>query len=72
MSTFSMSLARQCIYPVVVTRGNDQVTMTSKFESREDSGRSVILVSNWLELSSVIDSRWKQLLNIRILDSVSI
>ncbi|XP_067947764.1 general transcription and DNA repair factor IIH helicase subunit XPD-like [Watersipora subatra] len=37
MSTFSMSLARQCIYPLVVTRGNDQVTMTSKYEAREDT-----------------------------------
>lgn len=39
MSTFSMSLARQCIYPMVATRGNDQVTMTSKFEAREDTGK---------------------------------
>ena len=39
MSTFSMSLARQCIYPVVATRGNDQVTMTTKYESREDTGK---------------------------------
>ena len=45
MSTFSMSLARQCIYPMVATRGNDQVTMTSKFEAREDTG----MYCTWVE-----------------------
>lgn len=43
MSTFSMSLARQCIYPMVATRGNDQVTMTSKFEAREDTGLTFLI-----------------------------
>lgn len=37
MSSFTMSLARPCISPLIVSRGNDQVAMTSKFEAREDS-----------------------------------
>lgn len=36
MATFSMTLARPCILPVIVSKGNDQVAMTSKFETRED------------------------------------
>ncbi|XP_077996565.1 general transcription and DNA repair factor IIH helicase subunit XPD-like [Glandiceps talaboti] len=36
MSSFTMSLARNCICPMIVGRGNDQVAITSKFESRED------------------------------------
>ena len=35
--SFTMTLARPCICPLVVTKGNDQVAMTSKFESRNDS-----------------------------------
>ncbi|CAI9741824.1 general transcription and DNA repair factor IIH helicase subunit XPD-like [Octopus vulgaris] len=36
MATFSMTLARPCILPIVVSKGNDQVAMSSKFETRED------------------------------------
>ncbi|CAE1139024.1 ERCC2 [Acanthosepion pharaonis] len=36
MATFSMTLARPCILPVIVSKGNDQVAMSSKFETRED------------------------------------
>lgn len=36
MASFSMSLTRQCFCPMVVSRGNDQVALTSKFEARED------------------------------------
>ena len=35
--SFTMTLARPCICPLVVTKGNDQVAMTSKYESRNDS-----------------------------------
>lgn len=35
-ATFTMSLHRQCICPLIVTKGNDQVPMTSKFETRND------------------------------------
>lgn len=34
--SFTMTLARQCICPMVVTKGNDQVSMSSQFEVRND------------------------------------
>ncbi|OXA59642.1 general transcription and DNA repair factor IIH helicase subunit XPD [Folsomia candida] len=36
MTSFTMTLARPCILPMVVTKGNDQVAMSSKYETRED------------------------------------
>ncbi|ESP02287.1 hypothetical protein LOTGIDRAFT_238022 [Lottia gigantea] len=36
MATFTMTLARTCICPMIVSKGNDQVAMSSKFETRED------------------------------------
>ena len=36
METFTMTLTRPCILPMIVTRGNDQIAITSKFELRED------------------------------------
>ncbi|XP_022090985.1 TFIIH basal transcription factor complex helicase XPD subunit-like isoform X1 [Acanthaster planci] len=36
MASFTMTLARNCICPMIVTKGNDQVTISSKFETRED------------------------------------
>ena len=36
-TSFTMTLARPCICPMIVGKGNDQVTMTSKFESRSDT-----------------------------------
>lgn len=36
MAMFTMTLARTCICPMIVSKGNDQVAMSSKFESRED------------------------------------
>ncbi|XP_036088371.1 general transcription and DNA repair factor IIH helicase subunit XPD isoform X4 [Rousettus aegyptiacus] len=38
MATFTMTLARVCLCPMIIGRGNDQVTITSKFETREDLG----------------------------------
>ncbi|XP_076068552.1 general transcription and DNA repair factor IIH helicase subunit Xpd [Oratosquilla oratoria] len=35
-NSFTMTLARPCLLPMVVTKGNDQVAMSSKFESRDD------------------------------------
>ena len=32
-----MSLARPCILPLIVARGNDQVAITSRFEARQDT-----------------------------------
>ncbi|CAH8843382.1 unnamed protein product [Trichobilharzia szidati] len=34
--SFTMTLARNCVLPMIVSKGNDQVPMTTKFESRED------------------------------------
>lgn len=34
-----MTLARPCICPMIVSKGNDQVAMTSRFESRDDVGK---------------------------------
>ncbi|XP_033735565.1 general transcription and DNA repair factor IIH helicase subunit XPD-like [Pecten maximus] len=36
MASFSMTLARTCICPMIVSKGNDQVAMSTKFETRED------------------------------------
>ena len=38
MASFSMTLARPCIKPMIIAKGSDQVAMTSKFEAREDVG----------------------------------
>lgn len=35
-TSFTMTLARQCILPMIVSKGNDQVAMSSRYESRED------------------------------------
>lgn len=37
MSSFTMTLARPCLLPMIVSRGNDQVAISSKFETREDT-----------------------------------
>lgn len=37
MSSFTMTLARPCLLPMIVSKGNDQVAISSKFETREDS-----------------------------------
>ena len=36
MTSLSLSMARPAICPMVVARGNDQVTISSKYEERED------------------------------------
>ncbi|KAF4530161.1 hypothetical protein B566_EDAN001418 [Ephemera danica] len=36
MCSFTMTLARPCLLPMVVSKGNDQVAISSRFESRED------------------------------------
>uniref|UniRef100_A0A3B3RXQ1 General transcription and DNA repair factor IIH helicase subunit XPD n=1 Tax=Paramormyrops kingsleyae TaxID=1676925 RepID=A0A3B3RXQ1_9TELE len=35
-ASFTMTLARTCLCPLIVGRGNDQVAISSKFETRED------------------------------------
>ena len=34
--SFDMTLSRACICPMIITKGNDQIPITSKFESRSD------------------------------------
>ncbi|KRY32952.1 TFIIH basal transcription factor complex helicase XPD subunit [Trichinella spiralis] len=54
MASFSMTLARPCILPLIVAKGNDQITMTSKFEARDDTS----VIRNYgtllLELSRIV------------------
>ncbi|EKX39162.1 ERCC2/XPD/Rad3 nucleotide excision repair [Guillardia theta CCMP2712] len=38
--TFEMSLSRQCICPMIVTRGSDQMPLNARYQSRSD--RSII------------------------------
>ncbi|XP_056641987.1 general transcription and DNA repair factor IIH helicase subunit XPD [Diorhabda carinulata] len=37
MSSFTMTLARPCLLPMIVSKGNDQVAISSKFETRDDN-----------------------------------
>ncbi|ETN76332.1 DNA repair helicase [Necator americanus] len=54
MASLTMTLARPCLSPLVVARGNDQVAMTSRFEQRSD----VAVIRNYgnlvLEMASVV------------------
>ncbi|XP_046567122.1 LOW QUALITY PROTEIN: general transcription and DNA repair factor IIH helicase subunit XPD-like [Haliotis rubra] len=54
MATFTMTLARTCICPLIVSKGNDQVAMSSKFETRED----IAVIRNYgnllVELSVIV------------------
>ncbi|MFH4975571.1 hypothetical protein AB6A40_002280 [Gnathostoma spinigerum] len=54
MASLSMTLARPCISPMIVSKGNDQVTITSRFESREDAA----VIRNYgnlvLEFASIV------------------
>ncbi|XP_059575144.1 general transcription and DNA repair factor IIH helicase subunit XPD isoform X1 [Alligator mississippiensis] len=54
MATFTMTLARTCLCPMIVGRGNDQVAISSKFETRED----IAVIRNYgnllLELSAIV------------------
>uniref|UniRef100_A0A915CWU7 ATP-dependent helicase C-terminal domain-containing protein n=1 Tax=Ditylenchus dipsaci TaxID=166011 RepID=A0A915CWU7_9BILA len=54
MASFSMTLARQCISPMIVSKGNDQVEMTSRFESRDDPSVIRNYGSLILELANVV------------------
>ncbi|CAH1134222.1 unnamed protein product [Ceutorhynchus assimilis] len=37
MTSFTMTLARPCLLPMIVSKGSDQVAISSKFETREDN-----------------------------------
>ncbi|CAB0037139.1 unnamed protein product [Trichogramma brassicae] len=46
MSSFTMTLARPCLLPMIVSKGNDQVAISSKFETRDD----VAVIRNYGQL----------------------
>lgn len=54
LASFTMTLARPCLLPMIVSKGSDQVAMTSRFESRED----IAVVRNYgqllVEICSVV------------------
>ncbi|XP_034234805.1 general transcription and DNA repair factor IIH helicase subunit XPD [Thrips palmi] len=54
MSSFTMTLARPCLLPMIVSKGNDQVAISSRYETRED----VAVVRNYgqllVEVASVV------------------
>ncbi|CAD5223694.1 unnamed protein product [Bursaphelenchus okinawaensis] len=54
MASLTMTLARPCISPLIVSRGNDQVEMTSRFESRSDPSVIRNYGSLILEMASII------------------
>uniref|UniRef100_A0AC35TGP0 General transcription and DNA repair factor IIH helicase subunit XPD n=1 Tax=Rhabditophanes sp. KR3021 TaxID=114890 RepID=A0AC35TGP0_9BILA len=37
MASLSMTMSRPCILPMIVSKGNDQIEMTSRFENREEA-----------------------------------
>ena len=46
MSSFTMTLARPCLLPMIVSKGNDQVAISSKYETRDD----VAVIRNYGQL----------------------
>ncbi|KAI1724657.1 helical and beta-bridge domain-containing protein [Ditylenchus destructor] len=54
MASLSMTLARQCISPMIVSKGNDQVEITSRFEARDDPSVIRNYGSLILELAAVV------------------
>ena len=53
-SSYTMTLARDCILPMIVARGSDQVSISSKYETRDD----IAVIRNYgsllAELSAVV------------------
>lgn len=54
MASLTMTLGRPCISPVIVSKGNDQVEMSSRFESRSDPAVIRNYGSLILDMASVI------------------
>eukprot|EP00232_Nephroselmis_pyriformis_P011466 CAMPEP_0182884768 /NCGR_PEP_ID=MMETSP0034_2-20130328/19199_1 /TAXON_ID=156128 /ORGANISM="Nephroselmis pyriformis, Strain CCMP717" /LENGTH=743 /DNA_ID=CAMNT_0025017989 /DNA_START=145 /DNA_END=2373 /DNA_ORIENTATION=+ len=54
IQSFAMTLTRECICPMVVTRGSDQLPVSTKFDMRNDSG----VIANYgrmlVELATVV------------------
>ncbi|CDW57263.1 TFIIH basal transcription factor complex [Trichuris trichiura] len=54
MASFSMTLARPCLLPLIVSKGNDQIAITTKFEDRDDASVMRNYGTLLLEMSAVI------------------
>jgi DNA excision repair protein ERCC-2 len=54
MASLTMTLGRPCISPMIVSKGNDQVEMSSRFESRSDPAVIRNYGSLILDMASVI------------------
>jgi DNA excision repair protein ERCC-2 len=54
MASLTMTLGRPCISPIIVSKGNDQVEMSSRFESRSDPAVIRNYGSLILDMASVI------------------
>lgn len=52
--SFQMSLTRNCICPMVVTKGSDQVPISSKFEARADPSVVINYGRLLLELAAIV------------------
>ena len=50
--SFDMTLSRACICPMIITKGNDQIPITSKFEARSDPS----VIKNYGELLQQMSS----------------
>jgi len=54
MASLTMTLGRPCISPIIVSKGNDQVEMSSRFESRSDPAVIRNYGSLILDMASII------------------
>jgi DNA excision repair protein ERCC-2 len=70
--SFPMTLARQCICPMVVSRGSDQVAMSSRYESRDD----ISVIRNYglllVEMSKIVPDGRHAYVFTRLLDLLRI
>lgn len=55
VDSLNMTTARNCICPMIVTKGSDQVAITSKYDQRDDTG--VIQVVTTTPLGAMFDAR---------------
>ena len=54
MQSFPMTLTRNCFYPMVITRGSDQVAISSQFETRTDPAVIRNFGNILLEMSKIV------------------
>ena len=54
MKAFDIQLPRNAINPIIVTKGVDQLTMSSKFEERENQGTIKNYGNLLVELTQIV------------------